>query len=130
GFAETPYDALVVGLGRPVEELDRLIAERARAMLDAGLLDEVRALRARGVRDDAPGFQAVGYREMLARLDGRLGAGEALAAMVRATRRFAKRQRPWFRRDPTIRWVHPANDAAAVEADVRGFLSAGARASA
>src|SRR5262249_6756688 len=54
-FAEAPYDALVVGLARPVAELDRLIAERARAMVDAGLVDEVRALRARGVGDEAPG---------------------------------------------------------------------------
>jgi tRNA dimethylallyltransferase len=129
-FADVPYDALVVGLARPVPELDRLIAERARAMLAAGLLDEVRALRAGGVADDAPGLQAVGYREMLACLDGRLTLDEALAATVGATRRFAKRQRTWFRRDSTIRWYHPAHDGAAVGTEVHAFVRSGEHASA
>src|SRR5439155_24423005 len=61
GFRDRPYETLVIGLGRPVAELDRRIAARAGAMVAAGFADEVRALRARGILVDA-----LGYREMLA----------------------------------------------------------------
>ena len=77
----------------------------------AGFLDEVRALRARGLSPDAPALRAVGYREMRACLEGRLDAAAALAATVLATRQFAKRQRTWFRREPGVRWRHPEADA-------------------
>lgn len=121
GFAERPYDALVIGLERPVAELDARIASRARAMFAAGFVDEVRALRARGVPADAPGLRTVGYRELLA---GDPGGDEAaaLAAVMRATRRFAKRQRTWFRGEPGIVWRHPEHDRAAIAAEVATFL--------
>jgi tRNA dimethylallyltransferase len=126
GFAEAPYDALVVGLARPTPELDRRIAARAEAMMAAGFLDEVRALRARGVRDDAPALLAVGYREMLACLEGRMDESAALAATVRATRQFAKRQRTWFRREPGIRWRHPESERELVMGEIEAFVAQGA----
>src|SRR5205807_90396 len=103
-FAEPAYDALVIGLARPTAELDARIAARARAMLEAGFLDEVRALRRRGLGTAAPGLSAVGYRELLACVEGRTDLETALAAMVRATRQVAKRQRTWLRREPAIAW--------------------------
>jgi tRNA dimethylallyltransferase len=123
-FAAAPYDALVVGLTRPTPELDARLAARAREMVAAGFLDEVRALRARGLGADAPGLRAVGYREMLACVEGRLAPEAALAATVRATRRLAKRQRTWFRREPGIRWRHPERDRALVAEEIAEFLGA------
>ncbi len=86
-----------VVLTMPRDVLHRRIAQRARAMLDAGLVDEVRALLERGISPQAPGLDAVGYREAVAMLAGRLPAAELLEAIVIATRRYAKRQETWFR---------------------------------
>ena len=126
GFAEPAYDALVIGLARPTPELNARIAARARAMAEAGFLDEVRALRRRGLGAGAPGLSAVGYRELLACVEGRTDLATALAGTVRATRRFAKRQRTWFRRQPGIVWRHPESEAGAIAAAAEGFLAAAA----
>src|SRR5437867_5803639 len=126
GFGERAYDALVIGLARPTAELDARIAARARAMVDAGFLDEVRALHRRGLAAETPGLSAVGYRELLACVEGRTGLDAALAAMVRATRRFAKRQRTWFRREPAIVWHHPEREAETIAAAIGAFLAGAA----
>ena len=107
-FGEAPYEALVLGLAWPVAALDARIAARAEAMVAGGFVEEVRALRAAGFGAGAPGMAAVGYREMLAHVEGRTALADALAATVRATRRLAKRQRTWFRREPGVVW-HPAD---------------------
>jgi len=125
GFGDLPYDALVIGVARPRDELDARIGARADAMIAAGFVDEVRALRARGVSVGAPGLSAVGYREMRACVDGTLPLDDARAAVVRATRRFAKRQRTWFRREPDVRWYHPDHDFGALAADAAEFVLTG-----
>jgi tRNA dimethylallyltransferase len=117
-FGDRPYEALVIGLARPTAELDARIAARAQAMVDAGFLDEVRALATRGVTVDA-----VGYREMRACVEGRTDLATALAATIRATRRFARRQRTWFRREPDVVWRHPDDDAAAIAAAAAEFVA-------
>jgi tRNA dimethylallyltransferase len=81
----------------PRDALHRRIAARVDAMLAAGLVEEVRAVLARGVPADAPGLDAVGYREVVAMLAGRLRADELRDAIVLATRQYAKRQETWFR---------------------------------
>lgn len=124
GFGERPYDALVIGLARSTPEIDARIAARADAMVRAGFLDELRAVIARGVPRTAPGLRAVGYPEMLACLDGRLGLSAAIDATVAATRRFAKRQRTWFRREPDVAWFHPDADRAAIADRVAAFIDA------
>jgi len=124
-FAESPYDALVIGLGRSPADLTARIGARAEAMVAAGWLEEVRAMRRRGLAADAPGLGAIGYPEMLACIDGRLDLAQALVATVGATRRFAKRQRTWFRREPAVVWRHPDDDAGRIAAEVEGFLAAG-----
>ena len=86
-------------------DLDARIEARTRAMFDAGLVDEVRTLLATGVGPDAPGFDAIGYREVVAHLKGGPGLDETIAAVAQSTRRFARRQRAWFRAgDERIRW--------------------------
>lgn len=86
-----------VRLTVPRAVLDRRIQSRVEAMLGDGLVDEVRRVLARGVPGDAPGLDAVGYRQVVAHLSGALSASELPGAIVRATRRYAKRQETWFR---------------------------------
>jgi tRNA dimethylallyltransferase len=121
-FVDQPFDALVVGLARPVAELDARIAARAAAMVEAGFLDEVRAL-AQGVPADAPAWRTVGYREMRACVEGQMSVEAALAATVAATRRFAKRQRTWFRRETGVVWRHPEADRERIVGEACGFLA-------
>lgn len=112
-----------IRLTLPRETLRRRITERVDRMLAAGLVDEVRQVLARGVRPDAPGLDAVGYRDVVAMLEGRLAPGELREAIVRATRRYAKRQETWFRhqlrsqppassRQPDEVWVLDAAESA------------------
>ena len=100
-----PLPCLVTAPLISEEALDARIEARTRAMFDAGLVDEVRTLLATGVGADAPGFDAIGYREVVAHLRGGPGLDETIAAVAHATRRFARRQRAWFRAgDERIRW--------------------------
>jgi tRNA dimethylallyltransferase len=91
-----------IWLPRPV--LGQRIEERVTAMLDAGLVDEVRRLDARLSRSRTA-RQAIGYAEVLEHLRGELSLDDAAAAIADRTRSFARRQRMWFRRDPRITWV-------------------------
>ena len=95
-----------VALEIPLEELDRRIEARADAMLAGGLLDEARALVGRRLSRTAA--QALGYRELLEHLAAARTLEEARDELVRRTRRLARRQLRWFRRDPRVRWVAPA----------------------
>ena len=97
-------DIDLVGLAWPRPELDRRIAARYVAQLDAGFLHEVEVLAARPGGLGVTARQALGYRELLAHLDGRMSLDEAVDTAVRRTRRFARRQERWFRRDPRVRW--------------------------
>ena len=100
-----PLDHRAIAPDVSLEELDALIARRTAAMFEAGFVEEVRGLLADGVPEDAPGFDSIGYREVLAHLCGDLTLSETEAAVAQATRRFARRQRAWFRRDdPAICW--------------------------
>jgi tRNA dimethylallyltransferase len=96
--------ALLV-VNRDREELYRLIDERARRMWEGGLPEEVRRLLAAGYGPDLRTLKSLGYRQAVACLQGRLPEAEALAAMQRATRNYARRQLTWFRREPAAEWV-------------------------
>ena len=95
----------VVGLHVPRAALYARLDTRCEAMLAGGLLDEIRALWARGYGPELPALRSIGYRQMGAHLRGEVDLATALAAMQRATRQFAKRQVTWFRADPTVQWV-------------------------
>lgn len=99
------YRAVQVGLMRPRDRLRQRIAERAQQQLQAGLLDEVLDLLARGVPAHAPAMTALGYREGVHWALGRLADHEVLPLMTLHTAQYAKRQMTWFRRDPETRWV-------------------------
>lgn len=99
-----PYDAFVIGLMRERTHLYARINARVEEMFAAGLVDEVAALLARGVRRDDPAMKGIGYKETAVYLAGEMSRTEALAAIQTATRHFAKRQITWYRRMPYIRW--------------------------
>lgn len=86
----------------PGEALDARVARRLGEMRAGGLVEEVAGLRGRLGRTASA---AVGYREVLAALDGKMSMDEAFAAAARNTKRLARRQRTWFQRDPRIRWI-------------------------
>ena len=101
------YEAVQLGVDRGVEELDERIAVRVELMWSAGLLEEVRGLS--GIREGRTASRALGYQQALAQIDGRLTEDEAKADTIRGTRRFVRRQRSWFRRDPAIVWLDGAS---------------------
>jgi len=84
-------------LDRAAEELDRRIEARCHAMIAEGLLDEVRRLADRGLRENPSACRAIGYRECLEVLDGKLSEKDLVSALVRNTRALVKKQRTWFR---------------------------------
>jgi tRNA dimethylallyltransferase len=95
------------------ERLHERIARRFAAMMEVGLLEEVRALRARGdLTAGHPSIRAVGYRQLWAHLEGAGSLEAAVQAGVAATRQLAKRQLTWLRADPTVVWVDPERSGA------------------
>lgn len=102
------YKSVQVGVDRDTADLDDRIARRVDAMWEAGLVAEVAALAGVGLRDGRTASRALGYQQVLRFLDGEITEDEARAETVRATRRFVRRQRSWFRRDPSVRWLDAA----------------------
>ena len=108
--AAAVYDAVQVGLDRPTAELDARVADRVDRMWQLGLVEEVRRLAAAGLRDGPTASRALGYGQLLRALDGLSTVDEARVETVRATRRFVRRQRSWFRRDRRVHWLEAGWD--------------------
>jgi tRNA dimethylallyltransferase len=126
-----PYDFIKIGITRKREELYRLIEERVDKMIEAGLIEEVKTVMnlmsehaqiqaaARKKQDEKnqvstireheystlPSFQAIGYKEIVRHLRGEFGLSEAINLIKKASKRYAKRQFTWFRKEEDIRWV-------------------------
>ena len=105
---EGHYEVTYLGLDR--EDLATRTDARVDRMWAAGLVDEVRGLERAGLRDGVTASRALGYAQVLAMLEGQYDEPEAMETTKAATRRFVRRQRAWFRRDPRIRWLDPAAD--------------------
>ncbi|MCX4819804.1 tRNA (adenosine(37)-N6)-dimethylallyltransferase MiaA [Streptomyces sp. NBC_01142] len=102
------YDTVQIGVDVARPELDERIALRVDRMWGAGLVDEVRALEAQGLREGRTASRALGYQQVLTALAGECSDQEAREETVRATKRFARRQDSWFRRDPRVHWLSGA----------------------
>ena len=98
-------DAHQIGVDIPRPVLDERIALRVQRRGEAGFVDEVRRLADRGLREGRTASRALGYQQVLAFLDGAITEEQALEQTVTGTRRFARRQDSWFRKDPRITWV-------------------------
>ncbi len=99
------YPTTFVGLDMDRERLYRRIDERVDRMISEGLLDEVEDLLRAGLRDALTAAQAIGYKELVPVVEGDRPLEGAAEDIKRATRRYAKRQLTWFRRDPRVRWL-------------------------
>jgi tRNA dimethylallyltransferase len=97
--------AVQLGLAADRDELDHRIAARVHRMWAAGLVDEVRSLLPLGLREGRTAPRALGYAQVLALLDGVCTDAQAREDTIRGTRRFARRQESWFRRDRRIVWL-------------------------
>ena len=117
---ESRYDLVAAGLRLPADALAGGIASRVDRMLEAGLVEEVRALLERGFRSSLTAARAIAYPEIVAYLDGDLSLDEARETIARNTRRYARRQMSWFRADPRIRWFD-AEDTERAAGEIRAY---------
>lgn len=104
------FAPLKIGLMPRREALYRRMEQRVQGMLARGWLEEVKQLVARGIPPGAKPFEFIGYRELRAHLAGELGLAEAVQAIQQATRRYAKRQLTWFRKEAGVRWFQGFGD--------------------
>jgi tRNA dimethylallyltransferase len=108
----SPYRLLQLGLNRSRQDLYARLDERIQAMLDGGLVAEVRALLDHGYSPDLPPLSAIGYREIVAYLQDKISLEEAVVQMKRKTRLFVRRQANWFKADdPQIHWFQAGPEA-------------------
>jgi tRNA dimethylallyltransferase len=108
GFGDRPYRSLHLALDPGREILNERIERRCSEMIDAGLLQEVRELREQGYGPELASMQSIGYRHMEPVVAGSDTLANALVAMQRDTRRFARRQRTWLRGVPDCIWLDPS----------------------
>jgi len=113
-----------IGLMPARAALYERIERRTRAMLDAGWLEEVRALLARGISADSKPFQFIGYGQLRAHLAGVVTLDAAVRAIQQATRRYAKRQLTWFRREPEVAWFEGFGDDPETQTQVFSHVAA------
>lgn len=103
--AESPYDAIVIGLAMERQALYERINRRVDMMLAAGLEQEVRTLLAQGVSADCQSMQSIGYRQLVWYINGGMDYNTAVDKLKQATRNFAKRQITWYKKMPYIHWL-------------------------
>lgn len=104
------WDTAIIGLDWDTEVLDERLAQRTDKMFADGLVDEVRTLRTRGLRDGVTAARALGYAQVLADLDAGGDGSAAQEPTFIGTRRYVRRQRSWFRRDHRVAWLDGASD--------------------
>jgi tRNA dimethylallyltransferase len=124
-----PFAATRIGLTLPRSVLYDRIGRRVRAMLAGGWRDEVEALLASGLGASVPAFQAIGYRQLVRAVLAGNGEAEVVGEITTATRRLAKRQETWFRRDPAIRWLDASGGIVALIEAALGALQGAAESS-
>jgi tRNA dimethylallyltransferase len=128
---EIPFEPKLFGLNWPRAELCERINRRCAAMLEGGMLEEVEGLIQRGYGPELPSLKTVGYAEALALREGRIGRDEMVRLFARNSRRYAKRQMTWFRRDARIEWIEmvEGRDPEVVAGEIFGLIvAAGANA--
>lgn len=102
---ESPYEFVYFVLNAPREQLYARIDRRVDQMIEEGLVDEVKHLKELGCTKEMVSMQGLGYKEILAYLDGKYDLDTAVYTIKRATRHFAKRQLTWFRRERQVTWI-------------------------
>ena len=105
-LSEPLYDPEITGLMRDREVLYDRINKRLDIMMEKGLIDEVSALIKMGIDANSTSMQAIGYKEIIEYLDGKTSLSEAVDKIKRESRRYAKRQLTWFKRNEKIHWIN------------------------
>jgi tRNA dimethylallyltransferase len=113
--ADRPFKVIKIGLERPRPELYERIEKRMDQMIQAGLFDEADALFGKRHLNS---LQTLGYTEIFDFLEGKYDRAEAIRLLKRNSRRYAKRQLTWFKKDPDIKWFNPEN-----QIDIFNFIS-------
>jgi tRNA dimethylallyltransferase len=119
------WRAVRIGLQPGREELYKRVHARTEVMLASGWMEEVRGLVEDGLPEDAKPFDFIGYRELRAVLRGEMKLEEARTAIQQATRRYAKRQITWFRREVGVRWLSGFGDDPEIQRQALGIVRAG-----
>ncbi len=114
----TGFRVVKIGLRLDRQTLYNRIDARVRSMFRAGLLEEVQRLMNRGFSPDCKGFEAIGYRQAISCLTGKISLEEAVERTSRETRRYAKRQLTWFRRESELDWVEAPGEGRETQAEV------------
>lgn len=117
------YHPIKIGLQPPRPALYQRIERRSQTMLDRGWLDEVTRLIHNGVPQDSKPFDFIGYSELRAYLEGTVTLAAAKKAIAQSTRRYAKRQVTWFRREPLVHWLAGFGDDPAIVASADQLLA-------
>jgi tRNA dimethylallyltransferase len=118
----TGFTTHFVGLNPAREELYRRIDQRVERMFEAGLVEEVCGLLARGIPASAKPFEAIGYRHVIEDIDSCIPREETIRIIQRDTRRYAKRQITWFRRQCEVTWFDGSGDSDEIKNKVHQFL--------
>ena len=117
------YHPIKIGLQPPRAALYNRIEKRVHAMLGNGWLDEVAGLMRSGVPQSAKPFDFIGYSELRAHLEGTVTLAAATKAIAQATRRYAKRQMTWFRKEPLVHWLPGFGDDPKIIASAEQFIA-------
>ena len=118
----TGFKVHAVGLNPPREELYKRINQRVDKMFQAGLVEEVRELLAKGIPPSAKPFEAIGYRHVITNVDSCIPQDETIRIIQRDTRRYAKRQMTWFRKQSEVTWFDGPGDNEEIKKKVHQFL--------
>lgn len=123
---DIPYNVYYFVLTMDREKLYDRINKRVDIMLEKGLIDEVKQLKAMGYTADMQSMKGIGYKEILYYLDGKISLEEAIYLIKKGSRNYAKRQLTWFRKDHRVRWINKDefnNESDIIEHIVKSFLS-------
>ncbi|QUG41343.1 tRNA (adenosine(37)-N6)-dimethylallyltransferase MiaA [Psychrobacillus sp. INOP01] len=118
---EEVYNHYIIGLSIDREQLYNRINHRVDIMLEKGLLEEVKTLYSKGVRD-VQSIQAIGYKEIYAYLDGNVSLEDAIEQLKQNSRRYAKRQLTYFRNKMDIHWYNPFSDTERILKEINQFM--------
>jgi tRNA dimethylallyltransferase len=116
------FHSCKIGLNPPRPELSVRLDQRVERMFAGGLIEEVRHILALGISTQAKPFESLGYRQALAYVEGSMSWAEAIASAQRETRRYAKRQMTWFRRDRDVNWFGGFGSGPTVQNDVLEYV--------
>jgi tRNA A37 N6-isopentenylltransferase MiaA len=126
-FADTAsplseYQVTAIALQIPAEQTAERVARRVHAQFEAGLLDEIRGLLARGVPVTALPFTGLVYRQAIEHLRGVRDEAATRELIIRENRKYSRRQLIWFRKEPNLRWIHAAGERQDTQDTVAAFL--------